>query len=109
MYFNFSTIHLRVLYLILGFVLIRDTRKYVGMHLGTTVLKMPNEVKIYAFAGLIPQGGIVLGLALMVGEDPLFQDFENLFVGIIMGATLNHEFLGPLISRTALKKAKEIR
>ena len=109
MHFNFSTIQIKILYLILGFVLIRAVGKYVGMHLGTTVLKMPVEVKKYAFAGLIPQGGIVLGLVLIVGKEPLFQDFENLLVGIIMGATLIHEFLGPLISRATLRKANEIK
>ena len=108
MHFNYSTINPKILYLVLGFVLVRAAGKYVGMHLGTKVLKMSTEVKKYAFAGLIPQGGIVLGLVLMVGKEPLFQDFENLLVGIIMGATLIHEFLGPLISRLALKKAKEI-
>ena len=109
MHFDFSTIHLHIIYLILGFVVVRAAGKYVGMHVGTSALKMQPEVKKYAFAGLIPQGGIVLGLVLLVGKDPLFQDFENLLVGIIMGATIIHELLGPLISKTALKKAKEIK
>jgi hypothetical protein len=46
-----------------------------------------------------------LGLALMVGEDPLFQDFENLFVGIIMGATLIHEFLEPAYFKNCFKES----
>ena len=107
MSFDFHGTNLHILFAILAFILIRATGKYVGMYMGTHILKMDKKVKKYAFAGLIPQGGIVLGLALILNKEPGFESFTNILSGIIMGATIIHEFLGPLISHTILKRAGE--
>ncbi len=82
--------------------------KYLGMRSGSNILKMSENVKKYAFGGLIPQGGIVLGLSLMIVNEPEFKDFSNLLAGIIMGATIIHEFIGPFISKSILKKVNEL-
>jgi hypothetical protein len=79
------------------------------MRTGSQLLKMPDNVRKYAFAGLIPQGGIVLGLSLMVSHEPEFKDFSNLLIGIIMGTTIIHEFMGPMIAKFVLRKAGEIK
>ncbi len=107
MSFNFHGTNIHILIAILAFILIRTTGKYVGMFTGTHILKMDKNVKKYAFAGLIPQGGIVLGLALILNKEPGFESFTNILSGIIMGATIIHEFIGPLISKTILRKAGE--
>ncbi len=108
MHFNFKSIHYQILILIIIFISVRVSGKYIGMRSGSQLLKMPPKVKKYAFAGLIPQGGIVLGLSLMIGHNPEFKPFSNLLIGIIMGATIIHEFIGPLISKAVLRKAKEL-
>ncbi len=108
MHFKFDNLSGIIILLILGFILSRFLGKYLGMKIGTTSLKMNNNVKKYAFAGLIPQGGIVLGLSLIVSQQTEFKDFANLLVGIIMGATIIHEFIGPFIARLVLKKSGEI-
>jgi NhaP-type Na+/H+ or K+/H+ antiporter len=107
-HFNFSSSGLMVLILISIFIALRAGGKYMGMFIGTRYLKMPDKVKKYAFGGLIPQGGIVLGLALLIGAEPLFKEFSNILSGIIMGATIIHEFAGPLLSKYVLKKSGEI-
>jgi len=108
MNFNTSSITGIIILLIGVFILIRLTGKFLGMRLGTSLLKMSPNVKKYAFAGLIPQGGIVLGLSLLISQQEMFKDFSNLLIGIIMGATIIHEFSGPFISKSILKKTKEI-
>ncbi len=108
MSFNFHNIEVSLFVLILIFIVARMTGKYLGMFFGARVLKMDDKVKKYAFGGLIPQGGIVLGLSLMIAQEPEFKDFSNLLTGIIMGATIIHEFVGPLFSRLVLKKSQEI-
>lgn len=108
MNFKFDGLNIITFILIFTFILTRLIGKYTGMKIGTNILNMPKNVKKYAFAGLIPQGGIVLGLSLTVNQEPLFNNFGNLLVGIIMGATILHEFVGPLISRFVLKKAGEL-
>jgi len=108
MHFNFVGLNIHLLYLISAFILIRSLGKYLGMFSGTHLLKMPTMVKKYAFAGLIPQGGIVLGLALLIAKEPGFDIFANLLTGIVMGSTILHEFIGPIIARKALSKAGEL-
>jgi len=109
MHFNFDGMHILILFLIGAFILTRALGKYIGMLSGTNLLKMPLMVKKYAFAGLIPQGGIVLGLALLISKEPEFDVFANLLTGIIMGSTILHEFVGPIIARKALSKAGEVQ
>ncbi len=108
MHFNFDSSGLAVLVLTLIFIIFRSAGKYIGMFIGTHYLNMSDKVKKYAFGGLIPQGGIVLGLALLVGVEPLFKGFSNILSGVIMGATIIHEFIGPLLSKYVLKKSGEI-
>ncbi len=108
MHFEFNSFSYLILGLILAFILIRMLGKFSGMKLGTHILKMPPNVKKFAFAGLIPQGGIVLGLSLIISQDPLFKDFSSLLAGIIMGATIIHEFAGPFIAKLVLKKSGEL-
>ncbi len=108
MHFSLASENLFLIVLIAGFIIIRMFGKYSGMYLGTRILHMSGKVKNYAFAGLIPQGGIVLGLSLIISQQSEFKDFANLLAGIIMGATIIHEFIGPFIARSVLKKSGEL-
>ena len=109
LHFSFNSFHFQILILMGVFILVRILGKFLGMRTGSQLLKMPDNVKKYAFAGLIPQGGIVLGLSLMVSHEPEFKDFSNLLIGIIMGTTIIHEFMGPMIAKSVLRKAGEIK
>ncbi|NOZ34173.1 MAG: cation:proton antiporter [Chlorobi bacterium] len=108
LHFSFKSVSFQLFILISIFILVRMTGKYLGMRSGSHILKMSKNVKKYAFGGLIPQGGIVLGLSLMIVNEPEFKDFSNLLAGIIMGATIIHEFIGPFISKSILKKVNEL-
>jgi len=109
MHFDFDGFQLKLILLIFAFMLSRAFGKYLGMYIGTRKLKMPKAVQQYAFGGLIPQGGIVLGLALMISKEPEFKGFANLLSGIIMGATILHEFIGPFIAKKVLKSVGELK
>jgi Kef-type K+ transport system membrane component KefB len=93
---------------ILIYVLLRSTGKFVGSNLGARLSHADPKVRRYTFGGLIPQGGIVIGLALLVRQHAIFTEHFNLLLSIVMGATLIHELIGPLTSRKALQKAGEI-
>ena len=54
------------------------------------------------------QGGIVVGLALLVKQDPRFSEISLPLLNLILGTTVLHEFVGPLFTEVALKKTKEI-
>lgn len=90
------------------FVGLRALGKTLGAHLGARIAGAPPPVRRYAFLGLLPQGGIVIGLALIIHTTPAFRPVADLIMGIAIGATVIHEIAGPLVARLGLQKAGEI-
>ena len=109
MSFKFAGEGMLIVIAMSAFIIIRALGKYTGMQLGSGILKMDGKVKKYAYMGLIPQGGIVLGLSLMLSNQPEFHGFSNILMGIVMGATIVHEFFGPLLAKFALRRSGETR
>ena len=90
------------------YVLSRFAGKFTGVYIGGHLSNAPEKVKKYLAFSLFPQGGIVIGLALLAYQNPEFRDIGVILVNIVIGATALHEFLGPVFSEMALKKAGEI-
>ena len=90
------------------FVLLRFSGKYVGTRIGSSLSKSSENVKKYTIGGLIPQGGIVIGLALLIKQDPEFSSLADIIISVIIGATIIHELIGPVFAKMSLKKAGEI-
>lgn len=107
MHLDFSVLSSAV-WLILIFIIFRTLGKFTGVWLGATITNMPSKIKKYTTGGLIPQGGIVVGLALMMQKNEVYEDIAPLIIGTIMGATIVHELVGPLIAKLTLKNAGEI-
>lgn len=95
--------------MILLFVLLRAAGKFSGTALGASIAGAPPGVRKYAGFCLIPQGGIVIGLALVLHARPEFQAFADTLVSVILGTVIIHELAGPLLSKWALRKAGEIK
>ncbi len=91
------------------FVLLRFAGKYTGTRIGSKISKSPEKVKKYVIGGLIPQGGIVIGLALLIKQNPEFSSLADIIISVIIGATIIHELLGPVFAKISLKKAGEIK
>ncbi len=94
--------------LVLFYITVRFAGKFTGVFFGGHVSRAPDVIKRYLAFALFPQGGIVIGLALLAYQTPQFKSFGLLLVNIVIGATAIHEFMGPIFSKIALKKAKEI-
>lgn len=95
--------------LIAVFVVLRITGKYFGSRLGAAWGGAPVEVRKYTAGGLIPQGGIVIGLALLISKNPDFAEISDTLLAIVMGSAIFHEIIGPLTAIHALKKAGEVK
>jgi len=95
--------------LVLLFFLLRTLGKVTGTMLGASISKSSPMVKKYAAGGLIPQGGIVVGLALMLKQNHAFDSISDIIISVIVGATILHEIVGPIFLKKALKKAGEIK
>lgn len=115
LFFTLSGMHLTVSvlasnwYLIAFFVLLRSMGKVTGAMLGATLGGASKKVRKYAVGGLIPQGGIVVGLALLLKQNPAFGKISNVILNVIIGATVIHELVGPVLSRWAIQAAGEIQ
>ncbi|MGE4490629.1 MAG: cation:proton antiporter [Kiritimatiellales bacterium] len=93
---------------IAAFVILRALGKTLGAYTGARLSGASPAVRRYTFLGLLPQGGIVIGLALIMHSTPDFKDVSNLVMAIVIGATVIHEIAGPIVSRIGLRKAGEI-
>lgn len=94
--------------LILLFVLLRAAGKFAGVGLGAHIAHASSKVKKYTAPCLIPQGGIVIGLALMLKQHSEFDGISDLVISVILGTVVIHELVGPILARTSLGKAGEL-
>ncbi len=107
MHLSFSVLQKYYL-LVLFFVIARSVGKVTGAMTGAHLAKSSPKVKKYTAAGLIPQGGIVVGLALIIRQNPAFAFISDIMINVIIGATIIHELIGPVLAEWTLKKAGEI-
>ena len=114
LFFTLSGMHLdlsvisSVYGLILIFVVLRAVGKMSGTAFGAFLAHSSAKIKRYTAFGLLPQGGIVIGLALMIKMYKDFDSLADILIATVIGATVVHELIGPIMARLALKKAGEI-
>jgi Kef-type K+ transport system membrane component KefB len=113
-FFTLSGLHLQLSSITGGYVLIiiyiiaRMIGKFSGIYAGSVMFNANSKLKKYTAGGLIPQGGIVIGLALLLTKDTLYKESASMIMGVVIGAALIHEIIGPIFSRYSLKKAGEL-
>jgi len=114
-FFLLSGLHLNIATLphaaplILLFVLLRMVGKYLGASIGARFAKADRAIRKFTAGGLVPQGGIVIGLVLSVYQNEAFKDISEILLTTVMGATIINELIGPVMAKQALKKAGELK
>lgn len=108
MHLNFSVVS-NSYWLIIAFILLRAAGKFLGTFTGAALVKAPAKVRHYTAGGLLPQGGIVIGLALMVKQTAGFSLIADMIISVVIGATIIHEIIGPVLAKMFLVKAGEIK
>jgi len=94
--------------IVLLFVLLRSIGKLAGAYLGARIGGASAAMRKYVGWGLIPQGGIVIGLALLLQREPALSSISDILLNVVIGATVIHELIGPLTAKLAIAKAGEI-
>ncbi|MFA5068623.1 MAG: cation:proton antiporter [Candidatus Omnitrophota bacterium] len=107
MQLNFSVIP-TALVLIVFFVAFRILGKYAGTLCGAIAAGTSDNVKKYTPAGLIPYGGIVVGLGLLMKQEPAFAGFADIIIAVVIGGTILSEIIGSIFVKLSLKAAGEI-
>ncbi|GAG16245.1 unnamed protein product [marine sediment metagenome] len=92
---------------VLLFVVFRSVGKLAGTYLGARLGGASRAVRRYAGWGLIPQGGIVIGLALLVQQETALAPISHILLNVIIGTTVIHELIGPLMAKLAITKSGE--
>ncbi len=95
--------------LVVVYIAIRFIGKYTGAMAGGVVSKAPASITRNLGFALIPQGGIVVGLALMMYQTPGLEDVGNIILNVTIGATAIHEIIGPPIAKFSLRRAGELK
>jgi Kef-type K+ transport system membrane component KefB len=79
MHLDFSVLSKSMLIVLIFFIL-RTIGKVSGCMLGASIAHSSDKVKKYTAGGLIPQGGIVVGLALIMKQNPAFHEFADIIL-----------------------------
>ena len=76
--------------------------------MGAKAVNAKKTIEKYTAGGLIPQGGIVIGLVLLLNQYPQFDPFFEILLTIVMGAVIINELIGPMTARYSLYKTGDI-
>lgn len=95
-----------IIILAVAYIFARGFGKISGAFVGAHVAKADDNVKKYLGLALLPQGGVSLGLLVIVNKQ--MMDFYPLISTIIMLSILVYETTGPIFAKLAISKAGEI-
>lgn len=90
----------------IAYILARAGGKIGGAWLGAKSVKAPDAVRKYLGLGLLPQGGISIGLIVLVRQQ--LPQYAVAISTIIMFSVLIYEVSGPIFAKIAIQKAGEI-
>lgn len=89
-----------------AYIFCRGIGKYIGAFAGAKVAKSPKQVVKYLGFALLPQGGISIGLSVLVRQQ--LPDYAVAITTVIMFGVLVYEVTGPIFAKIAISKAGEI-
>lgn len=90
----------------IAYVFSRAGGKYLGAWFGAEVMKSEPVVKKYLGWALLPQGGISIGLSVIVRQQ--LPAIAPAITTIIMFSILIYEVTGPIFAKIAISRANEI-
>ena len=89
------------------YIITRFAGKWIGSYIGASITHQPDVVKKNIGFALMPQAGVAIGMATLASTQ-LGGGFGPQVLTIILSATLVYELIGPIATKSALKRAGEI-
>lgn len=90
----------------IGYILARAAGKILGAYVGTKMAKSEPAVQRNLGLALLPQGGISIGLCVLVQQQ--LPQYATVITTIIMFSVLAFETSGPIFAKLSIQKAGEI-
>lgn len=105
-----ASLNLSILYSVgwmgVAYILARASGKIFGALIGAKAINAEPVVQKYLGFALLPQGGISIGLSVIVMQQ--LPMYSATLTTIIMASVLFYETLGPLFAKLSIQGAKEI-
>lgn len=106
-----ASLDLRVLgtigFLGIVYVLSRGFGKWLGATMGAKKAGSVETVRKYIGLALLPQGGISIGLSMIVARE--LPAYSHEIITVILFSVLVFEIMGPIFAKIAIEKAGEAR
>ncbi len=90
----------------IAYIFCRGIGKYLGAWVGAKSVKADKATRRYLGLGLMPQGGISIGLSVIVHQQ--LPEYATIITTIIMFSVLIYETLGPVFGKAAITLAGEV-
>ncbi|MBI1371977.1 MAG: hypothetical protein GC159_04345 [Phycisphaera sp.] len=94
--------------IVLAYVACRAAGKMLGAGVSLTAVGAPRRVARWFGMGLVPQGGVAIGLAMAASAAPALESIGHRLVTVVLIATVLNELIGPILTRLALQRVGEI-
>lgn len=94
--------------LILLYFLLRAGGQIAGSVVGARVVGAPRVISHNVGLGMLPQGGVAIGMALLLTGVPHLETSATLIINIVTASTILTETLGAVAVRFALRRAGEL-
>lgn len=88
------------------YIIARGSGKIIGIYIGSRIAKSEPTVRKYLGIALLPQGGVSIGLLVVVAAQ--MKGFYPVIATIIMLSILVYETFGPIFAKYSLQKSGEI-
>ena len=89
-----------------GYIFARAAGKILGASIGAKAVKAPDKVVKYLGMSLLTQGGISIGLSIIVAKQ--LPQFSDSIITVILFSVLVFEIMGPILAKIGITKAGEV-
>ena len=96
------------------YVVGRSVGKFIGTQIGAKISSADERVRKYTGFGLLAQGGVAIGLAIVAGKNLQHIALTDTFnlgdcvIAVVTATTIAVQILGPIMTKLAIKLAGEI-
>lgn len=88
-----------------GYIIARAAGKIIGATIGAKYVKAEENVIKYLGMSLLTQGGISIGLSMVVSRE--LPQFSESIITVILFSVLVYEIAGPILAKIAIQKSGE--
>lgn len=90
----------------IGYIIARASGKYIGATIGAKAMNAEEKVVKYLGMSLLTQGGISIGLSMIVRKE--LPQLSDSIITVILFSVLVYEIVGPILAKIAITKAGEV-